>query len=171
MRNVCRNGNREGENSIFMCSGILWRPLRCGLAHNTKILKVCAKLHNFCIDENVPDHADGFTYAERCRVGHSGNANCPLKLNEQTGCPVNRVNVVKRKGRKPDRTVMQRCMPDVLFNALSVDARTRLIVAYCERHGITRPAWATRKRVEKDSVVDTSAEQSEREGKSGSESE
>jgi hypothetical protein len=34
--------------------GILWRPLKCHYSRWTLILTVCAKLHNFCLDKNVP---------------------------------------------------------------------------------------------------------------------
>lgn len=34
--------------------GILWRPLRCAYARWTLVLTVCAKLHNFCLDANIP---------------------------------------------------------------------------------------------------------------------
>lgn len=34
--------------------GILWRSLRCSFKRWTLVLSVCAKLHNFCIDENIP---------------------------------------------------------------------------------------------------------------------
>jgi len=34
--------------------GILWRPLRCRFRRWTTVLTVCAKLHNFCIDKNIP---------------------------------------------------------------------------------------------------------------------
>jgi hypothetical protein len=32
--------------------GIFWRPLRCAATRWTLVCQVCAKLHNFCIDEN-----------------------------------------------------------------------------------------------------------------------
>jgi hypothetical protein len=34
--------------------GILWRPLRSDFKHWTTVLSVCAKLHNFCLDESIP---------------------------------------------------------------------------------------------------------------------
>jgi hypothetical protein len=34
--------------------GILWRPLRCAFDKWTLILTVCAKLHNFAINNNIP---------------------------------------------------------------------------------------------------------------------
>ena len=34
--------------------GILWRPLRCNFDKWTKLLTVLAKLHNFCLDKNIP---------------------------------------------------------------------------------------------------------------------
>jgi DDE superfamily endonuclease len=33
--------------------GILWSPLRCSLEKSTKIIVVCAKLHNFILDERA----------------------------------------------------------------------------------------------------------------------
>jgi hypothetical protein len=34
--------------------GILWRPLKCHFTRWTLVLTVCAKLHNFCLDGNIP---------------------------------------------------------------------------------------------------------------------
>jgi hypothetical protein len=34
--------------------GILWRPLRCEYSRWTLLLTVLSKLHNFCIDSNIP---------------------------------------------------------------------------------------------------------------------
>lgn len=34
--------------------GILWRPLRCSMERWPLVLSVCAKLHNYCLDANVP---------------------------------------------------------------------------------------------------------------------
>jgi hypothetical protein len=34
--------------------GILWRPLRSNFNRWTLVLTVCAKLHNFCLDRNIP---------------------------------------------------------------------------------------------------------------------
>jgi DDE superfamily endonuclease len=36
---------------IVSCWGILWSPLRCSLRRATRIVVVCAKLHNFIIEE------------------------------------------------------------------------------------------------------------------------
>ena len=33
--------------------GIFWRPLVCGFKHWPEIITVCAKLHNFCVDEGA----------------------------------------------------------------------------------------------------------------------
>lgn len=34
--------------------GILWRPLKCAMNRWPLVLSVCAKLHNYCLDQNVP---------------------------------------------------------------------------------------------------------------------
>jgi hypothetical protein len=34
--------------------GILWRLIRCSFDKWTKLLTVLAKLHNFCLDKNIP---------------------------------------------------------------------------------------------------------------------
>ena len=40
--------------------GILWRPLRCEFIKWPLILTVCAKLHNYCLDANIPLHQNRF---------------------------------------------------------------------------------------------------------------
>ena len=34
--------------------GILWRPLSCALDRWSLVITVCTKLHNLCIDANIP---------------------------------------------------------------------------------------------------------------------
>lgn len=124
---------------MFAPAGILWRPLRCKLKLNTKILKVCAKLHNFCIDHNVPDDAEGAASGACTPVKVRGG------VHQETGCPVERIDVIKRKGRPPRPTSQQRDLPEQLLGSLSVDARTRILVAYCHANNIARPEWAIRR--------------------------
>jgi hypothetical protein len=40
--------------------GILWRPLRCEYSRWTLVLTVCAKLHNYCLDGDIPLVRDRF---------------------------------------------------------------------------------------------------------------
>ena len=36
--------------------GILWRPILCDYSRWTLVLTVCAKLHNLCINKDIPIH-------------------------------------------------------------------------------------------------------------------
>eukprot|EP00961_Rhodomonas_salina_P260222 3516552-Rhodomonas_salina.1 len=35
---------------LYQLWGILWRGLRCRLGEATRVIEVCMRLHNFCID-------------------------------------------------------------------------------------------------------------------------
>lgn len=62
--------------------GIFWRPLVCDFARWTLVIRVCAKLHNLCIDHNIrndaiptaaEDHAQGDTAEAVLNVYNSEN--------------------------------------------------------------------------------------------------
>jgi hypothetical protein len=42
--------------------GIFWRPLTCAMDKWSLVIMVCAKLHNFCIDHNMPDETATMSY-------------------------------------------------------------------------------------------------------------
>lgn len=102
--------------------GIFWRPLRCAFDKWTLVCTVCAKLHNFCIDNNEGRETD---IAPRHPDDYEVNDEYVVRMNENGVNNVNNGDGVER-GARP------------------TGDRRRLFTRDLADRGISRPGHARR---------------------------
>jgi hypothetical protein len=74
--------------------GIFWRPLRCSYKYWPLVCMVAAKLHNFCIDNNIPltvervssDHQEGDSNITLSNENSSSLQTEGSSRNSHSGC-------------------------------------------------------------------------------------
>jgi hypothetical protein len=149
--------------TIEQCFGMLtrrWRilcsPLASDFEHNTQIIRVCMKLHNFCMDRNgvddlcargqLPDRTE-----EDIRL-HPNVVNPRGQPQNDVGGPRGHLNVMAREGRAPRLSEMQRNGPVAMQQSLDANSRTRLITASLEMTQQRRPRRSRSRTVLPDGV-------------------